>query len=461
MKVIICGAGQVGANIAAYLSREDNDVIVIDPSQSRIETINDTLDVKGIASTAPYPSVLKQAGIENADMIIAVTESDEKNMIACQVAHSLFNVPKKIARVRASQYLDPAWANLFSRQHMPIDVIISPEEEVAESIFRRLNVIGAIEIIPLAGSSVFMVGVHCNDQCPLINTSLRQIRTLFPDINGKIFAIIRGEERIIPSKDEQILAGDEVYYLTQADQLKRTLSAFGYEEKAARKIVVLGGGNVGSALARKIERSSTNINLKIVERNYDTCLELSKSLEDGIVLNGDILDKSIIKEAGISESEAVIAVTNDDETNILASLMAKHNGAKRVMTLINNTIYTDLVSDLDVDVVINPKSITVSKILQHVRRGRIKGVHNIYDGFAEIIEAEASSSSSIINTPIKDLRLPKGVIIGAIVRNGKVIMPSGSDQVQEKDIVIVATLQAHAHTIEKLFSVNIDFFEHL
>lgn len=459
MRTIVCGAGLVGFSIADYMSREGNDVTIIDIDPDRIEHVNNELDVNGILGHASSPDVLKQAGAYDAEMIIAVTHNDEINMIACQVAHSLFNLPKKIARIRNQDYLDAAWSNLFSRAHMPIDLIISPEVEVARSITKRLSTPGTTNVFSLADGEVVLAGVLCENDCPLINTQIRQIRTLFPDLPFVICLILRGIEVIVPNKDDQMLPGDEVYFFTDKDHLKRVLAAFGHEEQPARNIVIFGGGNVGENVAQLTRKYYPNVNLKIIESSYDRARTLSETLDSEIiVLHGDGLQKELIQEANMANAETLIAVTNDDETNILGSLLAKQYGCERVITLINNPTYTSFISSLGIDASVSPRSSTVSTIMQHVRRGRIKALQTIRDGAAEIIEVEISDSSDLINMSLEDLDLPDDVMIGMIVRDDEVFLPKKEFVIQAKDHIIVMAKEGHMKRIEAMFTLQVDIF---
>lgn len=458
MKVIVCGAGQVGFNIAHYLASENNDVVVIDQRPELIRKITDTLDVQAVLGHASQPSVLEQAGAGDADMIIAVTHADEVNMVACQVAHSLFDVPTKIARVRSQSYLQPMWATLFSREHLPIDVIISPEIEVARAITRRLQVPGAIDVIPLAGDKVRLIGVRCDPNTPLINTPLRQLTVLFPDLNIVVIGIVRDGKPIVPSAEDQMLEGDEVYFVVDTQHVGRALSAFGREDQEARRIVIFGGGNIGLFLAQQIEAEHPNASVKVIEAEKERAEYVAKSLSRTVVLNGDVLDPDILNEAGVAAAETVVSVTNDDETNILAALLAKRMGTRRSMTLINKTTYKPLVGPLGVDVVISPRAITVSNILQHVRRGRIHAVHSLHEGFGELIEADALETSSLVGKPLREVKLPNGVLLGAVVRDGTVISPRGNTVVQAGDrVVLFATAEA-VKKVEKMFSVRLEYF---
>lgn len=458
MKVIVCGAGQVGSNIAHHLAQENNDVTIIDQSAELIRRINDTLDVRGVIGHASRPDVLEAAGARDADMIIAVTYADEVNMVACQVAHSLFEVPTKIARIRHQSYLEPAWANLFSRDHMPIDVIISPEIEVARAVTRRLKVPGAFEMISLAGDKVKLLGVRCGDDCPVVNTPLRQLTRLFPDLGIVVVGITRDGKTIIPTPDDQMLAGDEVFLVINSDHLLRIMAVFGHEEAEARRLLIFGGGNIGLFLAQEIEREHPWVNTKIIELNSDRAETIAGQLKRTTVINGDVLDQEILEECNVAATETVVAVTNDDETNVLASLLAKRHGCQRAITLINKGAYEPLVTTLGIDVVVSPRNITVSTVLQHIRRGRIHSVHTLRDGFGELIEAEAMETSPLVGKPLSEVKLPAGVRVGAVVRGGEVITPSGGMVIQTKDRVVLFAAQELVRKVEKMFSVQLEYF---
>jgi len=458
MKVIVCGAGQVGFNIARHLALENNDVVVVDNSPELVKRVRDTLDAKGIIGHAASPELLEEAGAMDADLIIAVTFSDEVNMIACQVAHSLFNIPTKIARVRQQFYLDPMWANLFSPDSLPIDVIISPEMEVARAIYRRLQVPGAFEMIPLVDDKIRLLGVRCQDDCPIVNTPLRQLTQLFPDLNIVIVGIMRDNKALIPDSSDQMYPGDEVYFVVDSSQVSRAMSVFGHEEPEARRMVIFGGGNIGMFLAQEIEQNSGGVNLKIVESIKSRAETIVGGLDRAMVIHGDVLDPVILEETNVGAAEAVIAVTNDDETNILSALLARRYGCQRTVALINKSTYEPLFGSLGIDVAVSPRNITISTILQHVRRGRIHAVHTLREGFGELIEAEALDTSDLVGIPLRDVKLPKGVIVGAIVRDGEVICPRGATVVEPKDRVVLFAAAEMVRKVEKMFSVQLEYF---
>jgi trk system potassium uptake protein len=458
MRVIVCGAGQVGYHIARTLAAEDNDITIIDVNEALVEKITGSIDVKGIVGHASHPDTLDRAGAANAELLIAVTQSDEVNMVACEVAHSLFEVPTKIARVRSQAYLDGSWSKLFGRDGVHVDITISPEIEVARAIGRRLQVPGAFDMIPLADDLVRLIGVRCDEACPVADTPLRQLTSLFPDLNIVVVGIVRGARAFVPSGDDAMLVGDEVYFVAETTHVKRALTLFGHDETAMRRVVILGGGNIGLFLAQEIEQSGAAMSAKIIEFGKDRAELVAEKLGRTVVLHGDALDPDLLEEANIRAAESVIAVTNDDETNILASLLAKRAGCRRAVTLINKTTYSALVSSLGLDVVVSPRAITVSTILQQVRRGRIRSVHSLREGFGELIEAEALETSSIVNKPLKEARLPDGVIIGAIVRGSKVIIPRAETVSRPGDRVILMTTAAAIKSVEKMFSVRLEYF---
>ncbi|MCP5365075.1 MAG: Trk system potassium transporter TrkA [Hyphomicrobiales bacterium] len=458
MKIIICGAGQVGFNIARQLAVENNDVTVVDTSPELIRRVNDNLDAQGVIGHASRPDVLERAGGSDADMLIAVTQADEVNMVACQVAHSLFQVPLKIARIREQSYLDPAWSNLFSREHLPIDVIISPEVEVARAITRRLKVPGAFEMIPLADDKVRLLGVRCLSNCPLINTPIKQLTQIFPDLNIIIVGILRDDVPVHVTGNDEILVGDDVYVVVETEQVARAMAAFGHEEQHARRLLMCGGGNIALLLAQEIERDYPWINAKIIEADAERAAVVASILGATVVLHGDVLDLEILDEAGVSVTDTVVAVTDDDETNILSSMLSKRHGAQRAITLLNKGTYESLVSTLGIDVVVSPRNITSSTILQHVRRGRIHSVHALREGFGELIEAEALETSNLVGEPLKDVNLPAGVMVGAIVRGGQVISPRGTTVIQNKDRVVLFAASDSIRKVEKLFSVRLEYF---
>lgn len=457
MRVIVCGAGGVGTGIARQLAAEDNNVTVIDQSPELIQRIQETLDVRGLVGHAAHPNVLDRAGASEADMLIAVTFADEINMIACQVAHSLFRVPLKVARVRAQPYLEPEWQDLFSRENMPIDVIISPEIEVGRSVLRRLEVPGAFETIEFADGRIQFVGVRIEPQSPIVNTPLKQLSELFPGVKSTVVAVWRAGHLFVPSSTDQIMAGDDIYFIADRDHVARTLDIFGHQEQEARRILIVGGGNIGVFTARNLEGHPT-VKTKIIEYEKAKAEWAADQLERTVVLHGSGLDQGLLREAGVQDTETFITLTNDDEVNILAAVIAKKLGARKAIALLNNQDYGPLMQSLGVDAYIDPKTITVSTILRHVRRGRIKGLYSIRNGEGEVIDAEALETSPLVGKPLREANLPDGVLVGALLREREVITPRGESEVHAGDRVILFAQRNMVRKVEQMFRVSLEYF---
>ncbi|RMF02985.1 MAG: Trk system potassium transporter TrkA, partial [Alphaproteobacteria bacterium] len=393
-----------------------------------------------------------------ADMIIAVTLHDEVNMVACQVAHSIFNIPTKIARVRAQSYLEPHWRHLFSREHMPIDVIISPEIEVGEMVLHRLSLPGAFETVSFGDGAVTLVGVTCEEECPVVDTPLKQLTELFPDLPAVVVAVDRDGRLFVPRGEDQLLAGDEAYFIAKSDQVERTLKIFGHDEKQAQRVVIAGGGNVGLYVATKLEEMESRTRLKIIESDRSRAVAIAETLEHSIVLHGSALDEEVLREADVGNADTMVALTNDDQVNILSCIMAERLGCERSLCLLNNASFSAMVRSLGIDADVNPRAITVSRILQHVRRGRIRGVHSVRNGAGEVIEAEALETSPLVGIPLRELDLPEGLRIGAIIRDGEVIKPDGETQIMAHDRVVMFVIAESVKEVEQMFRVSLEFF---
>jgi trk system potassium uptake protein TrkA len=458
MRVIICGAGQVGYGIAERLAAEKNDVSIIDTSPDLIQTVRDALDVRGFVGHGAHPDVLEKAGAQQADMIIAVTLYDEVNIVACEVAHALFNVPMKIARIRAQAYLQPHYQDLFSREHLPIDVIISPELEVGEMVMRRIALPGAMDVVRFADNKIATVAIECLEDCPVINTPLSQLSQLFPDLPATVVGVNRAGKLFIPRSADQLLVGDIAYVVANRDQIRRTLGLFGHEEQEATRIVIAGGGNIGLYVARQIEQKQSRTRIKIIESNRERAVAAADSLRRTVVLHGSALDQRLLHEADIQEAELMVALTNNDQVNILSSVMAKRLGCKSNLALINNPSFLDITKTVGIDATLNPGSVTVSRVLQHVRRGRIRAVHSLQHGAAEVIEAEALETSPLVGVFLRDLDLPDGMRIGAVYRDGVVLKPSGSLRIKAKDRVVIFALEKAVKQVEQMFRVSLEFF---
>lgn len=458
MKIIICGAGQVGWQIARHLASERNDVTIVDNNGELVRQATEVLDVQGINGHASYPDILDRAGARDADMIIAATHSDEVNMVTCQVAHSVFAVPRKIARLRAQSYLDAIYSDLYRRDHMPIDVVISPEKEVAEAAMRRLSTPAAFDIQDFLGGRAKLLGVSLDADCPVLNTPLRQLSDLFSTLRVIVVGIRRRGRLFAPEPGDQMFEGDQIYAVAHHQDVDRTLDIFGRPKTAQDRVVIIGGGNVGLAVARALERMQHRIRTKMIERDRRSAERAADALERTIVLNGDAMNVDLLREASIEKADAVLCVTDDDKTNLLTAVRSKQIGCKMAICLVNDPSLQPLMDPLDIDAYINPRATTVSSILRHIRHGRVKGVYSIGDAEAEVIEAQVLSTSPISGQMIREIDFPEGALVGAIDKGGKIIRPTGTTRIEEGDVIVLFALTADVPEVERLFQVSIDFF---
>ena len=458
MKVIICGAGQVGWQIARHLSGEKNDVTIIDVNADLVRRASDTLDVQGVVGFASYPDVLEQAGARDADMIIAATHSDEVNMVTCQVAHSIFGITRKIARLRAQSYLDAIYADLYRRDHLPIDVVISPEREVAEAALQRLAAPATFDTESFMGGRAQLLGIALDDECPVINTPLRQLSDLFSTLRAIVVGVRRDERLFAPDPGDQLFPGDQIYVFSHSDDVTRALEIFGKKTKKQERVVIIGGGNVGLAVARALEARTDRVRAKVIERDRATAERAADMLERTIVLHGDGMDMDLLIEANIDRADAVLAVTDDDKTNMLVAVRAKQAGATMAIALVNDPTLAPLMGPLDIDAYINPRATTVSSILRHVRHGRVRGVYSIGDAEAEMIEAQVLSTSPIAGKVVREIEFPEGVLVGAIMKGDKVMKPAGDLRIDAGDVVALFAMTKDVPEVERLLQVSIDFF---
>ncbi len=454
MNIIICGAGMVGFSISKQLQAQGHSVTVIDQSSEDIKKINDTQDVKGIVGRATLPSVLESAGAKDTDMIIAVTRNDEINMVVCQIASSLFNISKKIARIRSQEFLEGKWSKLYSKTNIPIDVIISPEREVAKSLFRKLEAPGALDNVPFVKDKVKLLEILIEKKCPIANIPLNELTKNFPEFKAYIFGAERKEKFVFFKKNDEMKVGDKVYLVVSTDQINKLLSVFGHDEKVAKKILIIGGGNVSLHLAKLLE-GSEGLRTKIIEKNKVRAEQIASELSSSIVICGDPLDEKILKEANIEEIETVFALTDDDEDNIMSCVLAeKYTPSKRTIAIINKHNYNILQESLKIDDLVDPRMATVSTIMKHVHMGTIDTVYSLLDGQYEFLEAKILESSELVNKSIKDSNLPDQVRIGAIVRNNKVMMPSSKFIFEKDDIVIVLSKREQLKDVEDIFRIT-------
>ena len=458
MNIIICGAGEVGYNIARLLSDEKNEITIIDHDENRIEHISGKLDVRTLIGYASHPNILKEAEADKCDMIIAVTQSDEINMISCQIANLLFKVPIKIARVRSEAYNKEEWNNLFNESLFSIDALISPEQEVAKSFTRLVAVPGAKDMISFDEDLVRLIEINLAEDCPVLNTPLNQLTEIFPDLGARVVYIVRDSIGFVPNKLSEMKNGDDIYIIAESNKTERVLSVFGKETARARRIVIIGGGKTGLRVAKSIEENEPQSNITLIENNKNRAETIADELSKSIILNGDALDKEILEEANIAQADFTFALTASDEINTLSAILAKKYGCHSSAALLSENRYSPFTNSLGIDAVVNPRELTVSRILRYVRKGKVFQVQSLREGEAEVIELEAIETSILIGVPLREKPLPDGVAIGALIRDKTVILPVGSTTIEVGDRVIVFAKHDFIPEIEKIFSVGIGFY---
>ena len=461
MNIIICGAGRVGFTIAKILSEQGHSITIIDQSSEDIQKIDDLLDVKSIVGKGTYPSILEKANASEADMIIAVTRNDEINMLICQIAFSIFNVQKKIARIRSQDYLNPKFTRVYNKENLPIDVIISPEIEIAKSIQRKLEAPGALDNVPFADNKIRLLEILINDKCPIINIKLNDLTKKFPKLDANIMGVVRDDKFIILKKTDKIIKGDKAYVVINASQMKETLVAFGHNEKISNKILIIGGGNIGFNLAKNLEESFDSARVKIIEKNKERAEFIASELNNTIVINGDALDEEVLMEANLEEVQTVLSLTNDDEDNLMVSVLVEKFtndksdiNEKRTMALINKPNYALLQSSLKIDDFIDPRMNTVSSILKHVHKGTVENAYSILNGEYEVIEAEIIESSELVNKELKNANLPDEIRIGAVLREKEVIIPRSNFVFKKEDIIVLLAKKDFLHVVENMFRIS-------
>ncbi|NHB77439.1 Trk system potassium transporter TrkA [Rhodobacter calidifons] len=458
MKVIICGAGQVGWQIARHLSGENNDVTLVDTNADLVRRATDTLDVQGVVGFASHPDVLEKAGARDADMLIAATHSDEVNMVTCQVARTVFDINRKIARIRAQNYLEPMYGNLTNQDGLAIDVVISPEREVAEAALQRLAAPATFDTESFMNGRAQLLGIQLTEDCPVLNTPLRQLNELFPTLRAIVVGVRREDRLFAPDPGDQLYAEDQIYVFTHIEDVNRALEIFGKKTKKQERVVIVGAGNVGLAVARALEARTDRIRAKIIEKNRATAEIAADMLERTIVLHGDGMDSDILAEASVDRADAILAVTDDDKTNLLVAVRAKQAGCQMTIALVNDPTLAPLMAPLNIDAYINPRATTVSSILRYIRHGRVRAVYSIGDAEAELIEAQVLSTSSLAGRLIRDIEFPEGVLVGAVMKGDKVLKPTGDLRIEAGDVIALFAMAKDVPEVEGLLQVSIDFF---
>nr|MCU0815586.1 Trk system potassium transporter TrkA [Cypionkella sp.] len=439
-------------------SSERNDVTVVDFNPDLVRRATDTLDVQGIVGFASYPDVLDRAGARDADLIIAATHSDEVNMVTCQVAHSVFSVPRKIARLRAQNYLDAIYSDLYRRDHLPIDVVISPEKEVAEAALQRLAAPATFDTESFMLGRAQLLGMALDEDCPVLNTPLRQLNDLFPSLRAIVVGVRREGRLFAPDPADQLFVGDQIYVFAHSEDMNRALEIFGKKSKKQERIVIVGGGNVGLGVARALEARTDRVRAKVIEKSRAVAERAADSLQRTIVLNGDGMDMDMLTEAAVDRADAVLAVTDDDKTNLLVAVRAKQAGAAMSIALVNDPTLAPLMGPLDIDAYINPRATTVSSILRHIRHGRVRRIYSVGDAEAEVIEAQILSTSPMTGRQIREIEFPEGVLVGAVMKGDKVVKPTGELRLEAGDFVALFAMSSDVREVERLLQVSIDFF---
>lgn len=456
MKIIILGAGQVGSSVAENLANEANDITVVDKDAAQLRTLQEHFDLRTVVGFASHPNVLENAGAEDADMIVAVTNSDETNMVACQVAYSLFHTPTKIARVRAAEYLNSP--SLFKSEALPIDVLISPEQVVTRYIQRLIETPGALQVLDFADGRAQLVGVKAYHDGPLVGSALRTLTEHLPGVEARIAAIFRQGRAIIPNGDTVVEVDDEVFFVAADRHIRAVMGELRRLDRPVKRVMLAGGGNIGRRLAQALEG---RYNVKLIERFPEAARVLSETLDSTIVLQGDAADEDLLREENIERTDVFCAVTNDEQVNILSAMLAKQMGARKVMALINRSAYVDLVQSGTIDVAISPQQATIGTLLAHVRRGDVVQVHSLRRGAAEAIEAIAHGdrkTSEVVGRAVDEINLPPNTTISALVRNDEVIIAHHDTVVEADDHVILLLLdKKRVPDVERLFQVGVTF----
>ncbi|MBW1901534.1 MAG: Trk system potassium transporter TrkA [Deltaproteobacteria bacterium] len=453
MKIIIVGAGEVGFYIAQKLSEENQNVVLIDKDPQKIKRITEDLDVQALLGGGTSPQVLREAGIGDSDMLVAATDSDEVNLISCLMAKNLNPYMLKIARIRSPEYLEEK--ELFWQDLLGIDRVINPESEMVDAILSVMEFPGASEVIDFVGGRVKLIGITIPEDSPFAGHQLASFRGLEEKL--LVGAIARGDEVLIPRGDDIIQANDLVYVVVRNDELDRILKLFNPREQALRRVIIVGAGQTGTALATALDHQ-TKVKTRIIDKDAERCTQLAEKLERVIVINGDGTDRDLLREENVEEVDFMVVVTGEDESNVLISLLSKSLGAKNTVTRISNFGYIPVATAIGLGIVVSPRLSAVKAILQHIRRGKIISVTPLKGEHAEAIEAEALETSDIVNIPLSEVRFPKGAIVGAIVRNGEIIIPKGDSIIRPKDRLIIFVLQQVIPKLEKLLTVKFEYF---
>lgn len=452
MKIIVCGAGSVGKSIVGYLSHGNNDIIVIDNNQTNLDELSKEYEVQAILGMASHPEVLEKAGAKDTDLILAVTNSDEVNMVICQVAYSVFNIQTKIARIDAQGYLDPVWTTLYNDGHLPIDLIISPDIEISKAIHRILKIPGALDVIDIANDKLCLLAFRCHEDCPLLQTSIVDLGRIAPELDISILSIVRNGKNFVPHNDDVIEKDDDVYFLVKSEEIEDAIHAFGMERPANEKIIIFGGNQISKDLADRIEKDDNILSCKIIEENLEQAKELAQSLDNVVVIHGAMMSDVILSEAGIDNVDVSVAVTSKDKDNLLASLIAKASNVKSTIALVNSSSYDNLIDNIGDNILVDRSSVTISIILKELRKVKINEAYSLGRGFGEIWELKIDNDNINLGKSISYLSLPKNSKICAIVRGKDIIYPNDKEKIINDDLLILFVSSNEIKKVEKIFS---------
>ncbi len=452
MNIIICGAGEVGYSLAKYLSSDNMQVTLIDEDSDKLEKISSSIEVRTLVGKSYNPEILSQADIEEAELLISVTEKDEINILTCEISKILFKMPTTIARIKEKEFMNNKWSELFSEKGFRVDYIISPEDEVASMLARLVAVSGAHDLISFAEDKVRLIGFKLESDCPVLNTPLKELTELFPNLNTKIVLMIRNETTFIPNKMEELKEGDDIYLLSDTNNIERILNVFGKKIIKSRRVVIIGAGIVALNIAKILEINEPDSSVTVIENNKEIAERAAMQLEKANVLLGDAVEAEIMQEAEISQADIVFSVTDSDEINTLVSTLSKKAGAKNCYALLNGDKYLPVISLMDIDGIISPKELTVSKVLKHIRRGNVSDVYELRSGKAEIIEFLVKEGSPLAGVTLKNAKLPENTIIGSIVRDNSVLTPTGDTEIETGDKVVMCLLHEAIHELEEFLS---------
>ena len=452
MKIIVCGAGNVGRSIVGYLTQGNNDIIVIDNNAAHLGELSKEFDVQPILGNAAHPDVLEQAGAKNIDLLIAATDNDEVNMVACQVAYTIFNVPRRIARIDSHDYLEPSWNKLYGEEAVPADVIISPDIEIANTIYRILKVPGSSESLPLLDNRLRLLAFKCAEDCPLIKTPLMQLGIAAPDMHISVVSIVRRGRGFIPSGEDIFEAGDEIYFLVKSSDIAATILAFGMERPANERILIFGGNQISRNLALKIERDDTIQNSKIIEEDGAVAERLARDLNNTAVIYGQMMSDVILNEAGIEKVDITVAVTDNDKDNLLSSLLAKSRGVPETVSLVNSRAYNTLIDNIGDNILVDRTAVTISSILKELRKTNLQSAYSLGRGFGELWQLRLEPEDELSGRKISALDLPDNSQICALGRGDELIFPDSDEVLKGGDEVVVFVGSGDIRKVEKIFS---------